>query len=943
MTRLRPAHLFVSLVLATLTQLVPAAAQAVVVVLEPVKDGSLKEDVAGAVANGAGPMLFTGKTGNDGDNTLLRAVLEFDVAGSVPPGSTVTSVSLTLNLAGTTATFFPATTTLHRVLTEWGEGTSSSANGEFPASTTNDATWIHSFYDTSFWTSAGGDYVGTASDSENVLALGPYTWTSAQMAADVQAWVDTPADNHGWILIGAEGGGTSARRFNSREEGDSNLRPKLTVVYDQVGAPTGACCIADAAASCTVETAVDCGTAGGSYQGDLTTCGAAMCPAIPTAYLDAMPVPADAVPVAGSAGGVATYDIAMREIQQQLHSELPASTLWAYGDGPSGAVFPGPTIEATSQETVTVNWINDLRDTSQPGSPKPLRTDHLLTVDLCPHGAENSAKTVVHLHGTHTDEQSDGHPEYTFLPGNQDTYTYPNDQLPSMLWYHDHSLGQTRLNVYLGLAGLFLIRDATENALNLPSGDDEVPLVIMDRTVLGDGSLYYPSNLVEMFFGDTILVNGVIWPRFDVTRGKYRLRVLNASNSRHLTLEFCPGSDVSPCPAPASFQFLGGDGGLLEAPIDLSAITLGPAERADIVFDFEPYVAPGDTEIFLVNSAPAPFPGPPGTGVVPQVMRFDVQNVPGDTDPVPPFLRSLEVLDEIEAVQHRDLELVRADGGGGCSPFIWEIVSLDADGNEIGNMWMDVVEFPELDTIEVWSFINRSGMSHPMHLHMKMFQVLDRTPFTVVDGEVVPGTPQPPLPEELGWKDTIQVHPNEIVRVIKRFEDYTGLFPYHCHILEHEDQEMMRQFQTIQCGNGDLEPTEVCDDGNAISGDGCAFDCRGTEVSFYGTAEGGDVQVTVDGVVVVTITTAGMDAVAVAAAVAAEIAADPTLSAAGVTASADLNVVTTSGVIELTVINDPGLSQTPPTYLPVSTPGALVLLVVLLSGLSVRALSRRRR
>jgi spore coat protein A len=692
-------------------------------------------------------------------------------------------------------------------------------------------------------------------------------------------------------------------------------------------------------------TAVDCANAGGSYQGNLTTCAAAQCPAIPTAYLDPMPIPAAAVPVTGSAGGVASYDIAMREIQQQLHSELAASTLWAYGDAAGSSVFPGPTIEATSLQTVTVNWINDLRDTAQPGSPKPLRTDHLLDVDLCPHGAEDSAKAVVHLHGAHTDELSDGHPEYTFLPGNQDTYTYPNDQLPSMLWYHDHSLGQTRLNVYLGLAGLFFIRDGVEAALNLPAGPYEVPLAIMDRTILGDGSLDYPSSLVEMFFGETMLVNGVVWPHYTVDRGKYRLRVLNGSNSRHLTLEFCPGSDTSPCPTPESFSFLGGDGGLLPAPEVLTSITLGPAERADIVFDFEPYVAPGDTEVYLVNSAAAPFPGPPGSGVVSQVMRFDVRDVAGDTDPVPPTLRSTETLDENDAVQHRELELVRQMSGG-CSPFVFEIVSLDENGSAIGNSWMDVVEFPELDTVEVWSFINRSGMSHPMHLHMKMFQVLDRTPYTIVDGNVVPGTPEPPLPEEAGWKDTIQVHPSEIVRVIKRFEDYTGLFPYHCHILEHEDQEMMRQFQTIQCGNGDTEPTEVCDDGNTSPGDGCLADCRGTDFRLFGVAEGGDVQVTVNGVVVTTMTTAGMSAAAVAAAIAADIAADPTLAGQGVTASALGRLVTTSGVISLTVINDPGLStEPPPVALPATSPvGSWLLLgALVLSAVGVARRSRPHR
>ena len=206
--------------------------------------------------------------------------------------------------------------------------------------------------------------------------------------------------------------------------------------------------------------------------------------------------------------------------------------------------------------------------------------------------------------------------------------------------------------------------------------------------------------------------------------------------------------------------------------------------------DFAPYG--GGSQIFLLNSAPAPFPGQSGVGVVPDVMRFDVQSATGFTDPVPTTLRTMEVLDEMDAVEHREFELMRGPGDG-CSSFVWEIVSLDDNGNPLGSMWTDLVEFPELGTIEVWKFINRTGMMHPMDMHLDFFQVLDRQSFDVVSDEVIPiGSPTPPAPEEAGWKDTVQVGPMEMVRVITRFEDYAGLFPYHCHILEHEDHEMMR-------------------------------------------------------------------------------------------------------------------------------------------------------
>jgi len=259
-------------------------------------------------------------------------------------------------------------------------------------------------------------------------------------------------------------------------------------------------------------------------------------------------------------------------------------------------------------------------------------------------------------------------------------------------------------------------------------------------------------------------------------------------------------------------------------------------------------------------------------------------------------------------------------------------------------MWTDVVEYPELDTLEVWEFYNRSSMTHPMHLHLNFFQVLDRQGFTVVEDEIVlQGSPMPPGPAESGWKDTVLVNPLEVVRVVTRFEDYTGLFPYHCHILEHEDHEMMRQFQTIQCGNGALEPTEACDDGNTTPGDGCSADCLfEDEVSFYGTALGGDVAITVDGILVVVPTSAGQTQEQVAQAIAAALASDPTLSAAGVTAIALENRVVTTGTIDSVVVNDGGLSTSPPLPVPSLGPAGVGVLAGALTVLSAAALRRRR-
>jgi len=373
----------------------------------------------------------------------------------------------------------------------------------------------------------------------------------------------------------------------------------------------------------------------------------------------------------------------------------------------------------------------------------------------------------------------------------------------------------------MGLAGYYLLRDPLEQSLGLPSGEFEIPLAIQDRTFNPDGSLQYPEMWHEHFFGDTILVNGKVWPYLNVKQGKYRFRVLDGSNSRTYRLALSSG---------APFHVIGMEGGLLPAPVMVNEITLGPGERADVVVDFAPY-APG-TEIFLVNSAPAPFPGVPGIGVIPEVMKFVVTNQPGHTAVLPVALRPLETLQESDAVVTRDFELRKTSEP--CAGTMWQI-------NGLG--WDDVTEYPELGTTEIWRFINRSGVTHPMHMHLVMFQVLDRQAFEEIGGNVVPiGSPVPPPPHEAGWKDTVQVGPNEILRVIARFEDFTGRFAYHCHILEHEDHEMMRQFEAVTaCGDGHRGiPDEECDDGNLVADDGCSPTCQTEDECQDGIDNDGD-------------------------------------------------------------------------------------------------------
>ena len=344
----------------------------------------------------------------------------------------------------------------------------------------------------------------------------------------------------------------------------------------------------------------------------------------------------------------------MVELDHVVHRDLPATRMWGYGGS-----FPGPTIEARRDVPVSVRWINNL----------PL--EHLLPVDTSVHGAGDpfpEVRAVVHLHGGHALPQFDGYPEDWFTPDgvNVVDYEYANDQPPTTLFYHDHALGITRLNVYAGLAGFYLIRDDDEDSLGLPSGDHEIPLAIMDRSFNEDGSLFYPTtpdprttshgfpdppdpSVVSMFFGDTIVVNGKAWPYVEVEPHKYRLRVLNACNSRTLVLRL----------GGAPFQQIGSDGGLLPAPVTLTDLTLAPAERADIVVDFAQFGAGAD--VVMANLGPdGPFTGasdpPADSATTGAVMQFRVvAEAEPETGQVPDTLTTIVSLST--NLPERDMEL----------------------------------------------------------------------------------------------------------------------------------------------------------------------------------------------------------------------------------------------------------------------------------------------
>jgi spore coat protein A len=754
-------------------------------------DNTMYQYVVGAIplSNGQGSRMFVGgRNQASSPAPIRRALVKFDLS-SIPAFATIQDASLQLYLNSTGDTV-QRNVSVHQALNSWGEGASAAGGtqGNGATALAGDATWFHRFFNTTNWTTPGGEFNPTpaATTPVGTLAGTFHTWTSPDLISEVQSWVQFPATNFGWVLIADnESTNNTQRGFDTSESVTPVQRPTLTVTYSV--APTGACCLS--AGACIEATNADCLNLGGTYRGDNTTCAIVSCPVTLEPFVDELPLPQVAQPVSGQSGGAAHYVMDIVELQQQFHTDLPPSRVWGY-DGS----YPGTTIEARRDQTVTVVWRNQLRNLEDGN----LRTVHALPVDTCLHGPDvtgNTPRTVTHLHGGHVGPESDGDPDASFPPGQQSpVYIYPNIQQASTLWYHDHSLGLTRLNVYMGLAGFYLIRDSQEDALNIPRGANEIPLAIQDRSFNADGSLKHMSMWEEHFIGDFITVNGKVWPYLDVARGKYRFRVLNGSGSRAYRLSLSNG---------ATFWQIGTDNGLLPAPVPLTELTIIPGERADIVIDFAPYTA--GTQITLLNSAPVPFPGGDSQTIIPNVMKFKVGSAIGDTDPLPATLVPFTPIPESEATVTRDLVLRRAPVTSECPSHatgMWMINDL---------MWDDITEFPRLGSTEIWSWINRSGVTHPMHMHLVSFQILDRQDFDIVQGVVTPVGPRvPPPANEAGWKDTVAAAPNQITRVIARFENFYGLFPYHCHILEHEDHEMMRQFQvTCEPPSVGIDPLPV--------------------------------------------------------------------------------------------------------------------------------------
>jgi len=611
----------------------------------------------------------------------------------------------------------------------------------------------------------------------------------------------------------------------------------------------------------------------------------------------------------------AYYEISVRQFAQQiLPAGLPATTVWGYGAVASlsrrGLLLhnaPSLTIEAEWNEPVRVKWINELVDEN--GNYLP----HLHAVDPTLHwanppGGEEGRDTrpqfgstpgrytgpvpiVTHVHGAiGVGDESDGYAEAWYLPAANDipagyategtwydffadkaeskfevewgpgfaVFQYPNDNRASTIWYHDHTLGMTRVNVYAGPAGFYILRggpagdkavldsrSGTQAVLPGPApaeGDRfpsnktyrEIPIVIQDRSFNTDGSLFYPDTRAFFdgitgpyipntdispiwnpeFFGNMMMVNGNTWPFQTVEQRRYRFRFLNGCQSRFLILDFgnIPGVEA---------WAIGNDGGFLAAPVNLTAahgnrLLLAPAERADLIVDFT-NVPVGDH--ILGNVGPdEPFGGgAPGEDFEPadaqstgQVLAFRV--VPAvAADPTTPaqflVLPAVAPLPPETSIRPLALlEQVSAFADGPAEALLGTLAfEVDGTGTWTKRLWMDpVTENPAVGATELWELYNTTEDAHPIHIHEIAFEVVNRQDVILIpadedeggDGQKVQlvGSPTPPEPWETGAKDTVVAYPGQVTRVRARFTA-PGQFVWHCHILEHEDNEMMRPYR----------------------------------------------------------------------------------------------------------------------------------------------------
>jgi FtsP/CotA-like multicopper oxidase with cupredoxin domain len=560
--------------------------------------------------------------------------------------------------------------------------------------------------------------------------------------------------------------------------------------------------------------------------------------------------------IAGERDGRLTVRI--RAGVHKFHRDLPASSIWGFE-----GLMPGPTIEAERAHAVTVEWCNQLEGpfpVCATVAPEATDADGV-PVQCLPglsggepdrHASRLIGHTVVHLHGALTPASYDGWAENIFAPGQTAVFHYPMDQRAALLWFHDHVMGITKLDVYAGLAGLWIVRDERERELSLPEGPPfEVPLLIQDRNFDTDergrltGRLVHKTDpeVMEAFPPFTV-VNGKVWPVLDVQPATYRFRVLNGSNARTYRLVLIHDGG----PALERIVQIGTDHGLLRGPVSAPAdgLVLASAERADLLVDFSD-LAPG-SELTVLNTAAAPFDGSAfpaadaskaadlaGLLPYPEVLRFRVAGEAASPISIPRELATdfdSPSAEALSAAPHRMIALVEMeleDAPNMLTMRELEHVADDREGplvtvrdgeqttryRSVAAHFEDTTTFfPMLGRYEVWQLVNLTGDTHPIHLHLDPFQILSRRAirYEIPEGGIADRSLTAVITlerdrhdeldhtiddNERGLKDTIRVNPNEIVEIAVRFTTYSGRYMYHCHILEHEDRDMMRPFVTM--------------------------------------------------------------------------------------------------------------------------------------------------
>ena len=524
-------------------------------------------------------------------------------------------------------------------------------------------------------------------------------------------------------------------------------------------------------------------------------------------YIQPLPVPGNGIVIATPTvtSAVTNYELAQVTLTRQLHPDLPPTDFWGYDDG-TGVLGQagsfGMIVVAQSGTPVAIDFENDLPRTYPSWIPIDTR---LVT-------SGDEIRLMTHLHGGFVAADSDGNPAITpagFAQGEKQHVFYPNDathQPASLLWFHDHGLGATRLNVFAGLAAGYLIRDSADtgtedNANGLPAGPYEIPLVVQDRRFAPDGSLFYPRSEIDgvtwigEYFGDVMLVNGKVWPYLDVEPRLYRFRVLNGCNARFLSLAI----------GGTPMWQIGAEGGMWTHPVPVRRVVLAPAERADLLVDFS-RLAGRTTQ--LKNGPLPPHVSSPAP-MLPQVMEIHVANMASQAPTIPQLLVGGRdaIVDPPAQTRFITLNEVGVDAPD------WRL-TLNAKG--FGD---PVTETPHRGSTEEWLYTNLTGDTHPMHMHLVTFQVVGRVPFDVdayIDaaGMTSAGAPAidpqpfatgpmlPADPTEVGFKDTVKADPGMFTIVRAKFDLPAGLstpqrYVYHCHIVEHEDNDMMRPYEVI--------------------------------------------------------------------------------------------------------------------------------------------------